>query len=330
MPLPTRWPVALAVGCALVAGACTSSPAPGTSTTTTAASAAVTVSASPAAWSLPVALSRAVVVDDSGELVVLGGLVTGDTSSPAIWGIDPATGTSRRLGTLRLAVHDATGAFAGSRALVFGGGSASTIGVVQGWSQAGASEVGQLPQPRSDLAAAALGGTVYVAGGFDGTALVPSILATTDGATFRSVGTLAVPVRYPAVAAAEGALWIIGGDLGTAESAGAGGQTDAIQRFDPATGHTTVVGHLPEPLGHASALVVGGRLLVAGGVSAGVHSAQVWVVDTTTGAVRPAGTLPGARSDAAAVVVGATGYLLGGELTGPNAPLASVVTLTVR
>ena len=221
-----------------------------------------------------------------------------------------------------------SGARAATGALVFGGGSATTVGLVQAWTAAGPTMAGELPQPRSDLAATELGGTVYVLGGYDGAAMAPAILATTNGVTFRSVGTLAVPVRYPAVAAAAGAVWIVGGELGTSESGG--GQSDAIQRFDPATGRTAVVGHLPAPLAHASALVVGGRLLVAGGVSGVTPTAQIWAVDTATGSPQAAGSLPGARSDAAAVVVGSTGYLVGGELTGPAAPLSSVVTLTAR
>ncbi len=268
-------------------------------------------------------------LQEGPRLLVLGGLSPGDVSSPAIWSVDPSTGTSNRVGTLHLAVHDAAGAMEGSTALVFGGGSYSTVASVQAWSPAGTVVVGQLPQARSDLAAAVADGTVYVLGGFDGVAMTADVLATTNGSKFTVVGQLAVPVRYPAVAAADGALWVVGGQLGTSESSTVGGQSDAVQRFDPRSGHTSVVAHLPQALGHASAFVLDGDLFVAGGRNGQAPTAQIWSIDTSTGAVRAAGALPGARSDAAVAVVGNTAFMVGGELSGPTAPLDSVVELTL-
>ncbi|HET6811730.1 MAG TPA: hypothetical protein VFH50_12040 [Acidimicrobiales bacterium] len=291
--------------------------------------AAVRVDATAASWHLGAGVSRAVVCTQGTSLLVLGGLATGDTSTDAVWTVDPAAGTARRSGHLARAVHDAAGSCTSGGALVFGGGAASTVGTVQRWSPVGTRLLGQLPQPRSDLAAAALGGRVYVVGGFDGTEMTAPILATSDGTGFSVVGTLPVPVRYPAVAAAAGAIWVIGGQLGTGESSSTGGQTDAIQRFDPATGRTVVIGHLPEPLGHASALALGGRLFVAGGRVGTTASDRIWAVDTRSGQVRAAGTLPGPVSDAGAAVVGTTGWLVGGELSGPTAPLDTVVELRV-
>jgi hypothetical protein len=276
---------------------------------------------------LPAAVSRAVVCTDGTNLVILGGLAPGDTSTDAVWKLDPAGGGAQRAGRLARAVHDAGGTCRGGGALVFGGGSVATVAAVQDWSPTGTRILGTLPQPRSDLAAASLNGRTYVVGGFDGTDLTADILATVDGSRFSVAGQLAVPVRYPAVAAAGGKVWVVGGQLGTGESTAGGGQTDAIQRFDPTTGRTVVVGHLPEALGHASALDLGGRLIVAGGRAGAVASDRIWVVDTLSGAARPGGVLPGAVSDAGAVAIGATGWLVGGELSGPAAPLDTVVEL---
>jgi len=306
--------------------ACTSSTPTSAPTTMPPTSSLV---ASLAPWTLPVSVSRAVVLQQGSQLLVLGGLASGDTSSPAVWSVDPRTGMSSRASSLRLAVHDAAGALDGTRALVFGGGSYSTVAMVQAWSPGGTLVVGQLPQPRSDLAAAVLSGTTYLVGGFDGTAMAPAILATANGAQFTAVGQLAVPVRYPAVAAANGVLWVVGGQLGTSESSSVGGQSDAIQRFDPRTGRTSVVARLPEPLGHASAFVLGGELFVAGGRNGQVPTAQIWNIDTLSGATRAAGTLPGPRSDVGTAVVGDTAYMVGGEVSGPTAPLDTVVELTL-
>ncbi len=264
-----------------------------------------------------------------GELTILGGLTTGDASTPAIWTLDPVTGASSRAGSLASAVHDAAGAELAGRVFVFGGGAFSTVGAVQEFSAGRTTVAGRLPVARSDLAAATLGARAYVIGGFDGTSLVRDVLETSDGTHFHVAGELAQPVRYAAVAALGGAIYVVGGELGTAESADSGGTTTDIQRFDPATGHSAVVGHLPLPLGHASALVLQGQLFVLGGRSGATLSDRVWRIDPATGAVAAAGTFPFPRSDAATVILGGRGWLIGGETSGPLAPLSSVVELQV-
>jgi hypothetical protein len=320
----------------VLAGACSASghrtggPAASSKPTTAAASTTTAppvsaISASPASWSLPDAVSRAVVLADGGSFVVLGGLATGDTSTSRIVQVDPSTGRSQLAGTLAVAVHDSAGAVIGGRCLVFGGGSYATLSVVQAWTGGSAGELAHLPQPRSDLSAATLGATTYVIGGFDGTAMTPDVLATTDGQSFRAVARLAVGVRYAAVAAAGRFLWVMGGVTTTSE--GGTTETDVIQKVDPATGQVEVAGRLPAPMGHATAVVLGGQIFVLGGRSGTVPSAAIWRLDQGTGAVVAAGHLPEPVSDAGSVVVAGVGYLVGGELTGPDHPLDSVVVL---
>lgn len=277
-------------------------------------------------WTLPLGVSRPVVVADGTGFVILGGLSPGDVSTSRIVTVDPAAGQAQLAGHLALAVHDSAGAALGGRMLVFGGGSYSTVSAVQAWTSGIATEVGRLPTPRSDLSAAVSGGTAYVVGGFDGSAMTHDVLATTDGTSFRVVGTLAVGVRYAAVAIAGGALWVIGGVTSTTES-GPATLTDAIQRVDLATGQVTVSGHLPQPMGHAAAMVLGGSVFVMGGRVDGAASADIWRLLPDGSAVQPAGHLPGPRSDAGSAVLGSTGYLVGGEVSGPAAPLSSVVVL---
>ncbi len=300
--------------------------APARPVTTTTTAPPTRLSAVTAPWRLPDPVSRPVVLAGGSGFAVLGGLATGDTSTSRIIQVDPASGSAGVAGALAVAVHDSAGAALGGTDYVFGGGSYSTVSTVQAWSGGGAARpVGHLPAGRSDLAAVTAGSTAYVVGGFDGSVMDPQVLATTDGTTFKTVASLPVPVRYPAVAFAAGALWVLGGVTSTSESGAA--ETSAIQRIDPATGAAAVVGHLPRPMGHATAVVLDGWVFLLGGRSGAVPSATIWRLDPATATVQPAGTLPQAVSDAGSVVVGGTAYLVGGEVTGPTAPLDTVVVL---
>lgn len=278
---------------------------------------------------LPHGLSRTVAVAEQGEILLLGGLVSGDTTTSDVLRFDPATGTTAAVGRLGLAVHDASGAVLRGRAMVFGGGAATSVSAVQAWRRGHGIVVGQLGRGRSDSAAAVVGSTAYVVGGFDGTSMDRAIETTADGAHVSIGGSLVLGVRYPAVAATPGAVWIVGGQLATTESTRTGGQTDDIQRFDPATGRTVVAGHLPVPLGHATAFALGGAVYVAGGRSGTRAVRTIWRLDPATGKVTAAGTLPTATSDLAAVVIGTTAWLVGGETTGPDAPVRTVLTVSI-
>jgi hypothetical protein len=293
----------------------------GTSTTT----GPVGLRAVPEAWHLPAAVSRPVVLPSGQGFLILGGLATGDVSTSRIVTVDPATSTSQLAGRLALAVHDSAGAVLGGQAFVFGGGSYSTVAHVQTWTSGVATETGSLPDSRSDLAAVTIGATAYIAGGFDGTTMTPDVLATTDGVSFRKVATLTVPVRYPALASQGQDLWLFGGVTSTSE--GGTADTDAIQRVDLTTGQTTVVGHLPQAMGHATAITLDGTVFVLGGRSGTVPSSTIWRLEPSAGTVVAAGQLPNALSDAGSVVVGGAGYLVGGEITGPASPLDTVVAL---
>jgi hypothetical protein len=165
----------------------------------------------------------------------------------------------------------------------------------------------------------------YVVGGFDGHAMDEDILATSDGTTFRTVAQLPIPVRYAATTFADGAIWVIGGQLGTSESTKTGGQSDAVQRVDPVSGNATIVAHLPTTLGHASAFTLGDQVFVAGGQAGTTPSATITHIDTAAMTVAQVGTLPDARSDSAVAVDGDTAWLIGGETTSAARPLDTVV-----
>lgn len=268
-------------------------------------------------------------VNTGNGILVLSGLAPGDVSTARVVRIDPASGAAALVTHLPVAVHDASGAFLNGAAVVFGGGAGTDVSAVQAVRTGKASIIGRLPVGRSDSASATANGTAYVVGGFDGHQLPRAVLATTDGRGFRTVGTLALGVRYPAVAAAGGAVWVIGGQLATTEGTLAGAQTSDIQRIDPTTGKVTVAGHLPTSLGHAAAFSLGGSIYICGGRIGSTASSRIWRLDPSSGRVTLAGRLPMAYSDMAAVVVGSAAYLIGGETTGPAAPIRTILKLTL-
>ncbi len=305
--------------------AASSASSPSSSTTTTAPRPA-SLRATVASWSLPAPLSRPAVAVSGDHIFLLAGLTAADQSTARVVSVDPAAGHTSVAGALAEAVHAAAGATVGGAPTVFGGGAARTVDIVQGFSAPTGHVIGHLPQARSDVASALIDGTAYVVGGFDGTALTPDVLATTDGVHYRVVGRLNQGVRYPAVAAVGHSIWILGGQTGTAEGA-TGTEVDLIQRFDVDRGASTVVGHLPHRMAHAMAFALGGDLYVAGGRTASGPLSDILAV-SNDGAASSFGALPGPRADAGVAVIGSTAWLLGGETTGPTKALASVVEVT--
>ncbi|HEY2428246.1 MAG TPA: hypothetical protein VGI06_04910, partial [Acidimicrobiales bacterium] len=291
-------------------------------TTATTAPTSVTMQVAAAAWHLSRPLSRAVALPAGNQLVVLGGLASGDATTPAVSSIDPSTGAATGAGTLADPVHDAAGAVVGGRDVVFGGGAAKVVATVQAGGQAGGGpgvRIGRLPTPRADLAVATVNGRTVIVGGYDGVHWVPDVLATTDGTTFTRLAALPQPVRYPAVAVLGGTVYVIGGELPS------GGDATTIQSVDPATGSVQIVGHLATGISHAAAVVLGGKLYVLGGRSGG-HVSGTVSVDPATAAATPVAQLPVAVSDMAVATVGGTTYLLGGEDDAGH-PVASVATV---
>ena len=261
----------------------------------------------PAPYQLPAGISREVVLPGPGGLLIIGGRTPSGASTNAVTSLDPVTGATRAAGRLAQPTHDAAGFVLGGRVLVLGGGTTVSVPVIQAFTPGTAATVtGAMSRARSDSSGVSAGAAGYVLGGYDGTDLDPRVLATTDGAHFRVAARLPVPVRYGAVAAAGGLIWVFGGQT-------AAGPTDVIQRVDPATGAAAVAGHLPLPVQGAAAISLGGRIYLAGGATAQGTSGTVYSFDPATRRVGVAGQLPVPVGYAGAAVAGGTGYLVGGE-----------------
>jgi hypothetical protein len=160
----------------------------------------------------------------------------------------------------------------------------------------------------SDVAAATVGHTAYIVGGYTVSAPLRTIVAFTPGAGARIVATLPRPLRYASVAAVGGRVLIAGGTSGVIAER-------AILSFDPATGHVRRVGELPYSVTHAAGAALGGWLYVLGGRSESLSGqrSSILAVDPLNGAVQPAGRLPRALSDLGAASLPDRIVLVGGR-----------------
>ncbi|HWD09259.1 MAG TPA: hypothetical protein VHA57_09205, partial [Actinomycetota bacterium] len=280
----------------------------------------------PTSWTLPAPLSRAVALPHGQSIRVLGGLGLNGATSGSISDIDPSTGAVSPVGNLAVAVHDAAGAVLGGPAgtdVVFGGGATALTSAAQGLSAGGAAhQIGSLPGPRADLAVAMVGSQAVIAGGYDGKAWSPEVLATSDGVSYRPVAALPEPVRYPAVVASGQKVYVIGGELAN------GSDSTAIQVVDLAAGTASVAGQLPVGLSHAVGAAIGGNLYVFGGRSGGQVTDTVSQFDPSTAALSPVATMPVALSDMSVSASGSSAWILGGE-NQAGVPVASVAEATL-
>jgi hypothetical protein len=297
-----------------------SSAVPAPSVRASSAPATVSFRIARSAIRLPASRSRSVALALGSGILVCGGLTAAGTTGSILW-INPGTGQVSPAGALPSPVHDAGGSVLNGSGFIFGGGRLGPGSTVQGVKPAGQGvALGRLPAIRADLVAVTVAGQLIVVGGGTTTFYDRRVLATTDGVHFKVIASLITGVRYPAVAAIGGLVYVIGGST-------AAGDTTAIQMVDPRTGAVRIVGHLSHGLAHASAFVVGGALLIAGGITGGRAQDGLWRLDPTSGVVRQVGRLPYAVSDMAVVVAGTSGYLIGGETPGL---VASIITVSVR
>lgn len=266
---------------------------------------------------LSMALTRAQAQAHGSALWVLGGLSRTLTSGQ-VQGIDPVSGTATTAGTLAAAVHDAASVPFGNGVLLLGGGGSSPIATVQTFDGRTSAIVGQLPEPRSGAVAVAIGSTIYLLGGNDGSGDIPSVLSTTDGKTFHVVGQLKVAVQEAGAVAIGSTIYLIGGTSN-------GVQTPDIQSVNVTTGATAIAGRLPVSLSGESVFSLGGAVFVAGGRSGASYRNQIDSLNPATGALARSALLPEGLAAAATARIGTSVYLVGGE---NPAQLKTVIRIT--
>lgn len=171
-------------------------------------------------------------------------------------------------------------------------------------------------------AAAALGGRIYLIGGFDTTTNVPTAQVLVYDATTHRWST-AAPLPRPrgghAVAVLEGRIHVIGG--GNSQSTLADHSV-----YDPAADKWSDLAPLPRAMGSPAAVVHAGALYSIGGRSGLQDFGDVWRYDSLKDVWVPGPALP-ARGTHGAVSACGSIYVFGGESQPQQRVLADVLRL---
>jgi N-acetylneuraminic acid mutarotase len=168
-----------------------------------------------------------------------------------------------------------------------------------------------LPTPRSELAATALDGKIYVAGGLAGSA-VSDAFEVYDPATdtWRVAAALPVPAHHPALAALGGQVYLSGGfgDLAFRQV------SQATWAYDPQSDGWQPVADLPVGRAAHSMAAVGGKLYVVGGVP---DATALWAYDPASDTWETGlAPMPTPREHLASAVVDSKLYVIGGRWDG--------------
>jgi len=167
-----------------------------------------------------------------------------------------------------------------------------------------------LHHPRAAAAAAVVGGKIVVVGGRNGKQLVGQT-EVYDGAAWHDGASIPVPGDHLAAASDRSYLYAVGGRKFDSRN-----NTNAVQRYEPATDRWTPLAPLPKPLSGTGAAIINGQLLVAGGENTTptvVSTVQAYdlAAPTATWITLPSLTL--ARHGLAVTAIGNTLYAIDGS-----------------
>lgn len=169
------------------------------------------------------------------------------------------------------------------------------------------SRLADMPTPRSEVAAATVGGKIYVMGGFGaGATAHEEYDPVTD--TWRKRAPIPRGVDHPAAVGLNGHVFLIGG------LDGRWGPVDNVLAYDPAEDRWTAKAPLPTARGALGAAVRGGHILAFGGigVTGDVGTTEHYDPETDTWSERS--SMPTARDHIAVAAVEGNIYVLGGRL----------------
>jgi N-acetylneuraminic acid mutarotase len=175
-------------------------------------------------------------------------------------------------------------------------------------------EVGlaSLPEARQEHGVVAVGGEVYVLGGYtpDVTASVLAYDPQTD--SWHSVADFPSPFNHPAAGVVNGKIYVAGFYAGTSLTGPATGRTFV---YDPTADHWTEKKALPAGTERAGGCVavLGTLVFVFGGGTNGNATSFASVYDTASDSWRDLPALPETREHCAAFASGGKLYIVGGR-----------------
>jgi N-acetylneuraminic acid mutarotase len=218
---------------------------------------------------------------------------------------------------------------AGTPGLYVFGGNANGVAVArsfrffgdQGWH-----EIAPMPAPRSQGAAVAIGGRIYVVGGAQGDRLVtPTYVYDTAADRWTTAAPLPTPRDHLAAAALDGRVCVVGGRrLSLLQNLA------AFECYDPAADSWQAMPDAPRARGGLGAATVAGRLFVAGGEQPLGTFNEIDIFDSATGKWTRGPNLPTSRHGLGVVAVGSTLYVMSGGPTPGGSQTAVCEALDVR
>lgn len=172
-----------------------------------------------------------------------------------------------------------------------------------------------LPTTRTEVAAAALDGRIYVAGGYAADGSTLDVVEIYDPATDTWATAAALPAgrNHMGLAALGGRLYAVGGYGGPISASVASAD---VWAYDPATNSWSSAAPLPVPRAAHALVAEEGRLYVIGGVGPEAHTTLVYdpAANTWTG-LSP---IPTEREHLAAAALDGRIYAVAGRADGRN------------
>jgi hypothetical protein len=190
-------------------------------------------------------------------------------STDAVTTIDPRTGRARRAGRLDEPLSDLGAVSVRGATYLVGGytGTRYATAVLRVGRRLATTTVARLPAGLRYAGVAALGRTIYVAGGLSPGGETSNIYAVDPIAgTVRKLGRLPRPIAHAPLLAVAGALYLVGGTSPN------GSDLRTIVRIDPRSGAARAAGSLPVALADAAAVSFPGKGIVLGGGTAAVYA----------------------------------------------------------
>ena len=168
-------------------------------------------------------------------------------------------------------------------------------------------------QPRSEVAAARVGGSIYVAGGFGPGDHTTSSVERYDitGRRWRRAPSMPVALNHPAAVAYRGRLYVSGG---YSSGHGLSSPSRVLLRYSPRTRRWSRLPRAPTPRAAHAAAVIAGRLYVAGGSGDSGSLSSLEIYDFARRRWSSGPDFPGpARNHTTGVASGGLFYVLAGR-----------------